>query len=56
MGFPESFAAVAGGFTTGAESFKFSRGVLKILKLFLEMGDNTGNGAVRLFPGGGNEF
>jgi hypothetical protein len=44
--FPEGFAAVAAGFTLDAESFKFSRSVLKILELFLEtrrVGEQLGN-------------
>lgn len=40
-GFPESFTAVVDGFTSGAGSFKFSRSVLKILKLFLEVSDDA---------------
>jgi hypothetical protein len=50
VGVPESLAAVADGFTPGAGSFKFSRGVLKILKLFLEMSDNTGGRSSKAIP------
>lgn len=49
-GFPESFTAVVDGFTSGAGSFKFSRSVLKILKLFLEVSDDAGEQGGEVIP------
>jgi hypothetical protein len=46
----ESFAVVVDGFTSGTGSFKFSRSVLKILKLFLEMSDDTGEQGGEVIP------